>query len=213
MSSSTSDLSADCYSGGDRAFMTWTQAIRARGLGWVLPFLTRIGIRADHVTAASLLSGMAFLPLWLLGAEGWALSALGLHVVLDGLDGPLARHAGSASARGSLTDTASDHVVVVASTVALVLTGTLSGALGAVYLVAYTLVLAFSMVRNALAIPYAWLVRPRFFVFAAIAAHALWSPLLELTVLVASVLLALKVASGFVRLRAHLGAVVVDAGE
>ena len=45
-----------------------------------------------------------------------ALVALSLHVLIDGLDGPLARHLGIASRSGSFTDTMADQVVVVATT-------------------------------------------------------------------------------------------------
>lgn len=196
----------DCYSAGDRGLMEWSQELRARWLGPLLRGLSRLHIRADHITLFSLGLGLAFVPLWLFGHPLLAGLALLLHVLVDGLDGPLARHQGDASARGSFTDTGADHLVVMASTLAVLATGHAHAVLGGAYLAAYTLVLAFSMVRNAMGIPYAWLVRPRFFVFAALPLSALgptW--VLDAVLLVSSLLLAVKAGSGFLRIRERLG--------
>ena len=53
--------------------------------------LARLGVRADSVTIAAFLIGMAALPLLALGRHGWALVAIALNRVLDGIDGALAR--------------------------------------------------------------------------------------------------------------------------
>jgi len=76
---------------------------------------------------------------------------------------------------------------------------------GACYIFIYTVVIAFSMIRNALEIPYVWLVRPRFFVYAWFA--------IELYVLPGSIdyvlwtftgLLTTKMITGFVKIRRRL---------
>ena len=53
--------------------------------------LARLGVRADFLTIAAFLIGMAALPLLALGRHGWALVAIALNRVLDGIDGALAR--------------------------------------------------------------------------------------------------------------------------
>ena len=92
-----------------------------------------------------------------------------MHVLLDGIDGPLARHLGVASPRGSLTDSFVDQIVVTATTITVMSAcpEQLSVWAGGTYIFAYTLVMAFAMVRNALKVPYSWVVRPRFFVYLA----------------------------------------------
>ncbi len=134
-----------------------------------------------------------------------ALGLLVLHVCLDGLDGPLARYAKTASRRGSFTDTMTDQIVITASTITLIAAGVVWVVPGACYIFIYTVVVAFSMIRNALEIPYAWLVRPRFFVY-------LWLPI-ELYVLHGSVdyvlwaftgLLTAKMLTGFIKIRKRL---------
>ena len=183
--------------------MVWFQQRRGAMLGRLLVSLSDRGVTPDHVTLLSLASGLAFCPLY-----GWsmplALLALAAHVLLDGLDGPLARHQGTDSPKGSLTDTAADQAVVVATTITLMVAETISGAAGAAYIFFYTVVVAFAMIRNALRIPYTWLFRPRFLVFAWLLIEPLWPGTLEYVVWGCNVLLAAKTASGFTRLRARL---------
>ena len=53
--------------------------------------LARLGVRADFLTIAAFLIGMAALPLLALGRHDWALVAIAFNRVLDGIDGALAR--------------------------------------------------------------------------------------------------------------------------
>ena len=110
---------ADCYSAGDRIMMVWWQALRARTLNPLLAGLDRIGITADGITLWSFVLGVAFCPMWFVHPGG-ALICLALHVLVDGLDGPLARYRGTASAKGSLSDTTCDQTIVAASTAVLI---------------------------------------------------------------------------------------------
>lgn len=196
-------LKADCYSAGERASMEWTQQLRGRVLRPFLACLSTAGIQADHVTFLSLLAGLAFCPVFPI-APSWGLVLLGLHVILDGIDGPLARHTGTASNAGSFVDTVCDQTVIAASTITLMQLPRpqLSILAGGTYLFVYTMVVAFAMVRNAMGIPYRWIVRPRFYVYAGIVVETyFWPGSLEVLVWICNGLLAIKFASGFVRLR------------
>ena len=168
--------------------------------------LSRFGVRAGLITAASLITGLVFVPVWSV-SKVWALVLLALHVLLDGLDGPLARWQGRASARGSFTDTVCDQLVVAAVVLTLIAEGHLVATAGGVFLFLYTLVVAFAMVRNALGVPYSWLVRPRFVVYAAIPVE-IWLRSGVITPLCAGLaaILGLKAASGFVAIRTSLPA-------
>jgi phosphatidylglycerophosphate synthase len=199
----------DCYSAGERQAMQWSQQLRARWLGPMLRGASWLGLRAGHVTFASLASGLAFFPLyvgrdhgpWMLPA---ALGALLLHVLLDGFDGPLARHQGRSSRRGSFTDTCSDQVVVTTTTLALITCQppVLGQTWGGIYIFLYTMVVAFAMVRNALGVPYSWLIRPRFWVYGWIAIEAYYLPgTMDYVVGLFSLALLLKMLTGFAVLR------------
>ena len=195
---------ADCYAAGDRGLMQWSQRIRASMLGPLLKMLARLGVTADVVTLVSLLLGLAFCPVYFF-SRPLALVLLALHVGADGLDGPMARFSGTDSRRGSFTDTMADQIVVAATTVTLILGGVLGVLPGGLYIFSYTVVIAFAMVRNALSIPYSWLVRPRFIIYA-------WLPIefyllprsLDYVIWLFVVLLVGKMVSGFVRIRRRL---------
>ncbi len=161
---------ADCYSDGERAWMEYGQNLRAIALQPALRLASRWGVTADAITLASGICGALFFPLWLCNQPLAALVTLLLHVLLDGLDGPLARFQQVASPRGSFVDTFTDQIVVTLVMIAYLVhnPSSLSIALGSIYIFLYAIVVSMAMVRNALAVPYSWLVRPRFFVFAAI---------------------------------------------
>ena len=203
---------ADCYSAGERGVMQWTQDLRAVLFRPLLVAAQHVGIQPDHITLASLLCGLAFCPLYFSrGDSTWlpaaALAALLAHVVLDGLDGPLARHLGTASRRGSFTDTLADQIVVTATTITLMAAPqpAVTSWIGALYLFAYATVVGFAMVRNALGVPYSWLIRPRFWIYGWIAVDLyLWRGQMDVVMGLMVVLLSLKLASGFVAIRRML---------
>jgi phosphatidylglycerophosphate synthase len=183
------------------------QRFRAKLLGPWLAQLTRIGVSPDMVTAIAGLTGAAFLPLWL--TENWslALTAIWLHVLLDGLDGPLARFQKIGSSRGSFTDTFTDQLVVTLAMVGWMVMApqSLNISMGALYVFLYAQVVAMSMVRNALYVPYSWLVRPRFFVYGAMTFDHIASSQWTVTVLcLSNALLAIKSVSGFLALRKQI---------
>ena len=195
---------ADCYSDGERDWMVRSQQLRAVLFAPLLRTLALLRISPDHLTFLSLVSGLAFCPLWFVSAP-WALVALVLHVLLDGIDGPLARHLGVASSRGSFTDTLSDQAVVTASTITLMYAGLVHAVPGAIYIYVYAVVVAFAMVRNALDVPYSWLFRPRFVVYVWIPIELYWWPgTLNVLLALCSVLLGAKMLSGFLRIRKHI---------
>ena len=195
------DQKADCYSGGERRWMEYTQRVRGVVLGPLLRGMAKVGLRPDHLTVLSLLAGLAFCPLYFYSVP-WAMVALALHVILDGLDGPLARHLGVASRSGSFTDTMADQAVITASTLTLMYTGDAGVFSGALYIVAYTVVVLFAMARNFLDVPYSWLFRPRFLVYAWIAVETYWLPgTLNIVLWACTGLLLVKTVTGFVRIR------------
>lgn len=200
-----SERKVTCYSEGESAFMQRSQAIRGRWLEPMLRWLARGGVRPGHLTLASLLAGLAFAPLLLAGQPLWAMALLLWHVLLDGLDGPLARHLGVASNRGSFTDTMADQMVVTLTTIALIQDDLAGLWPGVLYLFFYSQVVLFAMARNAMAIPYSWLVRPRFFVYACIPVAVYgWPLVLNVLLWVVSLLLAWKTLTGFVKIRRRI---------
>jgi phosphatidylglycerophosphate synthase len=198
------DTEADCYSAGERSAMRWGRSLRRRCCAPLLRALTACGVTGDHLTIAGLLVGLAFVPLYFYWKPA-AFCALAVHVLLDGLDGPLARHAGAASRRGSLTDTMCDQLVVTATTLALMAAHAVDVMAGGVYIFLYTVVVVFAMVRNVLQIPYTWLIRPRLIVFAWLPIEAYLLPgTIDYVFWAFNLLLAAKTATGFLRIRQRM---------
>jgi phosphatidylglycerophosphate synthase len=194
-----------CYSDGEGEFMRRSQEWRGRVLRPLLVALAGLRVTPNQLTLLSLLAGLAFCPVFLWGSRPVAFALLLGHVLLDGLDGPLARHTQRASNQGSLTDTASDQVVVVFSTLTMISAGYAGLWAGVLYLFFYTVVVIFAMVRSALAIPYAWLVRPRFLVYAWFPIEVyLWRGGLEILLWVVTLLLAIKMLTGFIQIHRRL---------
>lgn len=198
------DFKVDCYSADERRAMVLSQKLRARLFRPLLRLLGACRVTPDHLTLLALIVGLAFFPLYFWWQPA-AFFALALHVLLDGLDGPLARYNEVDSRRGSFTDTVSDQIVVVATTITLMFAGTVSIPAGGFYLFMYTTVVVFAMVRNALAVPYSWLFRPRFLVYSWILVETwLWSGSMEYVIWACNLLLTGKMITGFIRIRRRI---------
>ena len=69
----------------------------------------------------------------------------------------------------------------------------------------YAVVVAIAMIRNALEIPYSWLIRPRFLVYAWILVEAfLWSGTINWLLWAINAVLGWKLLTGFANLRERL---------
>jgi phosphatidylglycerophosphate synthase len=203
--SPNSKPSITCYSAEEGGFMRRSQELRGQLLRPLLVVLAKLRVTPNHLTLLSLLVGLAFCPVFLWSSKIAAFVLMLVHVLLDGLDGPLARHTQRASNRGSFTDTAADQVVVAFSTVMLIHAGYAGAWPGGLYLFFYSIVVIFALVRNALAIPYSWLVRPRFLVYAWMPVEVfLWRGSLDVVLWLLSVVLVLKTLTGFVQIRRRM---------
>ncbi len=82
---------------------------------------------------------------------------------------------------------------------------TLNIVIGVIFVFSYVLVIALAMARNSLAVPYAFLVRPRYFVYAALALDGLLATNATVYVLaVSDALLAVSSVTGFLVVRRQL---------
>jgi len=156
---------SDCYSAGDRKIMELSQKIRGTVLLPFLKILTRLHIRPNHISLFSLLTGWAASYFIFISENFIGLLLLFIHVLADGLDGPLARHQEISSNAGSFVDTMVDQIVIATLAIVLMEKGILGIFPGGIYIFVYTAVVTFSMVRNAIKIPYLWMLRPRFLVY------------------------------------------------
>ena len=202
---------ADCYASGERAAMVWYQELRERWLGPLLGAMGKLGIKPDHLTFLSLVFGLLFCPLYFY-IPWLAFVCLLLHTAIDGLDGPLARHLSVASKAGSFTDTMCDQIVVVAVAVTVMCHQDQWFPIpaGSIYIFLYTLVVVFAMVRNAMGIPYSWVVRPRLVVYTWLFLEKFFfvgtglEHSTRIVLWICNILFVWKVATGFFKIRRKL---------
>jgi len=196
------------YSKSEKAMMEASQNWREKALLPLLKILSFLKVSPNQLTYLSLFFGVAFCFIFLLGFPGAKMIAflmLAVHVLLDGIDGPLARYLGVESNKGSFTDSTVDQLVVAFSTITLIYSGEIGIIPGGFYLFLYTLVVVFAMVRNSLTIPYSWLVRPRFVVYAWFLVEVyIWPGSIDFVLWIFIGLLVIKVFSGFIQIRRKL---------
>ena len=191
-----------CCSEDEGGFMSRSQAVRGALLRPLLLALVGWGVTPGQVTLLSLLTGLASCPVYVWGSKSLSFLLLLAHVLLDGVDGPLARLTGRASNRGSFNDSASDQAVVTCHALALAHAGTAGIWPAGLYLSTYGIVVCFAMVRNAMGVPYSWLFRPRFLVYAWVPVELyLWHGSLDVLLWGLTGLLGLKTLTGFLRIR------------
>jgi phosphatidylglycerophosphate synthase len=206
----------DCYSDRERKGMERYQIVKGNLLHPLLALMATLRVTPDAVTVFAGVIGLMFVPFWMTDQKMIALGFLFAHVVLDGLDGALARHQNVASSRGSFTDAFVDQIVVTGVTIAwiVVTPTTINIAVGVVFVFFYVLVVAFAMARNSLAVPYAFLIRPRYFFYAALAIDGLMVTNATFYVLLFSDgLLAVASVTGFLVVRRQLPGSESENGE
>ncbi|QDT41817.1 CDP-alcohol phosphatidyltransferase [Gimesia alba] len=204
----TTKSKVSVYASGEQAMMDASQSRRHLLLLPLLKRFVKWGITANHLTGLSLLCGIGFCFSYGMTwdqAKPLAFCLLLLHVLLDGIDGPLARFQKIAGNRGSFTDTISDQLVVTFTTITLIHYGEATIIAGSLYLFFYTLVVTFAMIRSTLAIPYSWLVRPRFIVYAWLPVETYFLPgTLNYLLWIFILLLGWKSLTGFYKIRRKL---------
>ncbi|WP_017430950.1 CDP-alcohol phosphatidyltransferase family protein [Vreelandella jeotgali] len=111
----------------------FTMPLSHRPLAWLAQRL-HPNVTADRVTLIAFVIGMAALPLLTLEYYGWALLAIGLNRLGDGLDGALARLSDDASDAGGFLDIGLDFVFYAAVVFGMALADPAANALAAAFL-------------------------------------------------------------------------------
>ncbi|RTQ99372.1 CDP-alcohol phosphatidyltransferase family protein [Halomonas nitroreducens] len=112
----------------------WTMPLTQRPLLRLARWLAVAGVRPDQVTLLAFLIGMLALPLLAGEAYGWALVAVLVNRLGDGLDGALARLTHRASDAGGFLDIGLDFVFYAAVVLGFALADPAANALAAAVL-------------------------------------------------------------------------------
>ncbi len=88
-----------------------------------------------------------------------------IHIFLDGLDGPLARHQKTASNKGAVTDIIADHAVLLIGVITTAYFHIIDLFWAAVYLASYFLMIYLLIIVNKLKIPVKFVFRSKYWFF------------------------------------------------
>ncbi len=163
----SSDERWNYFGWAERPYFRAMSAFRYSLFGPFLGPLHRLGVKADHLTGASFFVILIGFPL-MYGARqyGLAFGVLILHILLDGLDGPMARLEGSkGSAHGALMDMTNDVTGMVVVIITASFFGQIPWFLGATYVITYLYLSIFAVAQNLLGIRYAYVVKTKYTIY------------------------------------------------
>lgn len=195
-----SPLYAASERGGQATWQRW----RDRLLDPVITFLARARISPHALSiigAVSVVAGFVFAEDT--GTPAWFLWGLWIHVLLDALDGPLARRRG-VTRGGWLVDLLADEIGIVMTSLYLWQFGITSATAALLYLGLYLCLVVLIVKRQWLGRPYSFVVRPRLLVYLLLTIDTVWNRAILYDGLpILNVILALAVAEGFIVLYRH----------
>jgi phosphatidylglycerophosphate synthase len=116
-------------------------------------------ISPSHLTAFRFVLLIAFLPLWIYEHYNIAVSLLAANILLDIVDGDLARMLNTDSDIRKFEDVMVDNIMVIVLPLALIWQGLISGFLGGYYLFIVTLSWWLSVVKRNLVLNSKWIFR------------------------------------------------------
>ncbi|MCF7917888.1 CDP-alcohol phosphatidyltransferase family protein [Candidatus Gracilibacteria bacterium] len=84
-----------------------------------------------------------------------------ISLILDGLDGPLARYTDATTPKGAITDCFTDEISTASLTIAMILNQLVHPLMGSLYLFLHPIVIMFTVLRNVLNVPNKFVFRGR----------------------------------------------------
>lgn len=145
------------------------QKIRDGLFGPLVRLLIRCGITADLISLLSLLQLVPFGYLLLIADSpqqvGVASLFVWLHVLLDAVDGPIARATGTAGPAGAFTDMCVDHSGMLITTCLLTAAHLVNPTAAVVYVSSYTVAVAFTIWLNMIGQPFKFVIRTKYLLY------------------------------------------------
>ena len=164
---------ADSYSSIERRFLTPVRGLALSLFAPLVRLLARLGVSPNAVSLAGPLLGVLFVFVVRrnprLSFFVWLLSLL-----VDGVDGALARATGRASDFGALFDQVCDHTREILIVAGLAWAGALSPLWGSLYPFVYTALNVILFLGNYHAVPAPWAVKSWMVLYPAILLYLLW---------------------------------------
>jgi len=156
--------SLNYFSESEKGSVKRFEGYRTKILLPICRLLSKAGITADAISYVGFFSLAGFIY-YVESNPLLACLFIFIHVILDGLDGPLSRYCGTDGDSGALTDILVDHTGMIVVVLTLIFFGLVNPFWAALYMFLYTLMIIFVIVRNKLGIPIKYVVRSKYFLY------------------------------------------------
>lgn len=195
---------ADCWSPSERKMKYIFEYFKKILFYPLVKLLVRLKITANMVSYFSAIVGLISVAfLW----YDIKISAVLLltSLIMDGIDGSVARATKKNNLQGSVTDSFSDQITISASTIGFIAIGIINPIIGGIYLVLYPIVIIFSILRNILNCPSHYVLRPRIVIYGLFILYCFSSiNIIDYVMLISSAVLLVQVIRDFYFLRGKL---------
>ena len=157
------------FAEGEQAAQQEFQKHRDSAFGPVVRLLVTLRVSPNVISALGMLMLAPFA--WMVISDpqpqrvALACAFLLAHVVLDGIDGALARRMGAAGPAGALVDMCCDHGGLILVTWIISAAGLIDGTIGNVYAASYTVAVVFIIWLNSLGQPFRFVFRSKYFLY------------------------------------------------
>lgn len=195
---------SDCWSPSERKLKNFFETWKKYLFYPIIKLLIRLHVTANMVSYFSAILGLAS-AIYILYDIKISAILLIISLLMDGIDGSLARELNAPKLQGSITDCFADQIVISSTTIAFIAIGIIDPIIGGLYLVVYPTHITFTILKNIINKPNRYVFRPRIFVYIAFWLYAFFGiNYLNYTVLPISIILLLYIFHDFYSLRKHL---------
>ena len=194
------------YSSGELVLIRWFHVWKDAFFSPVLRFLSANGATPNALSIFSAaVASTGFLFAVFLWQPLWFIGGIWLHLLLDGLDGSLARLLRSDTLFGSYMDVVCDQVGIISACAYMLVFRIVDPVLVLFFGIFYILVIASSFFLGSIHRPLRYVLRPRIIVFASITAEYFLSISITTPILLTlTLLLALSTAEGLIRIGTYI---------
>jgi archaetidylinositol phosphate synthase len=155
------------------------QKVRDGLFGPLVRLLIRCRVTADLISLLSLLQLVPFGYLLLTAEDPQQIAIASvfvwLHVILDALDGPIARTTGTAGPAGAFTDMCVDHSGMLITTCILTAAELINPTAAVAYVSSYTVAVAFTIWLNMIGHPFKLVIRTKYLLYALVTVYGLFA--------------------------------------
>ena len=196
---------ADSYSSAERRFIQPVRRVVSQTYAPLVRLLAALGVSPNAVSCVGPALGLAFV--WLVRRDlRLSFGVWTLSVLVDGVDGALARYLGCESEFGALVDALADHTREALIVVGLTASGALAPLWGSLYPFVYAMFNVTLFLANRNGVPAPWAIKSWMVLYPGIALYLLSGHnLLDIATSASIALMVLVIAPELFRLSQRMG--------